>query len=180
MRTTLLGSLLDVAARNLARGAERGGPVRVRRRSTCAAPTCRSRSTGDAARLAGRLPRRARRRRSPSRTASAALAVGPLVARSWRGGGEPADFFALKGVLEALAAQLGAGARLRGGGGAVPAPGPLRARSRSAARRSAGSARSTRWSAGAWDIEAAVGLRNRRWPPLLGAADARARRPTRT
>jgi phenylalanyl-tRNA synthetase beta chain len=36
----------------------------------------------------------------------AALAVGPLVEKSWRGGGEPADFFALKGVLEALAAHL--------------------------------------------------------------------------
>ncbi|HEY5333009.1 MAG TPA: hypothetical protein VIJ21_05620, partial [Solirubrobacterales bacterium] len=36
-----------------------------------------------------------------------ALAVGPLVPRSWRGGGEPVDFFALKGVLEALAAGLG-------------------------------------------------------------------------
>ncbi len=36
-----------------------------------------------------------------------ALAVGPLVEKSWRGGGEPADFFALKGVLEALAGQLG-------------------------------------------------------------------------
>ncbi|HEX3324562.1 MAG TPA: hypothetical protein VHR65_05435, partial [Solirubrobacterales bacterium] len=35
------------------------------------------------------------------------LAVGPLVARSWRGGGEQADFFALKGVLEGLAGQLG-------------------------------------------------------------------------
>ncbi len=29
----------------------------------------------------------------------AALAVGPLVEQSWRGGGGPADFFALKGVL---------------------------------------------------------------------------------
>jgi phenylalanyl-tRNA synthetase beta chain len=35
------------------------------------------------------------------------VAVGPLVAKSWRGGGEQADFFALKGVLEALAGQLG-------------------------------------------------------------------------
>jgi phenylalanyl-tRNA synthetase beta chain len=33
--------------------------------------------------------------------------VGPLIAKSWRGGGEPADFFALKGALEALAGQLG-------------------------------------------------------------------------
>jgi phenylalanyl-tRNA synthetase beta chain len=36
------------------------------------------------------------------------LAVGSLTAKSWRGGGEPTDFFALKGALEALAGQLGA------------------------------------------------------------------------
>jgi phenylalanyl-tRNA synthetase beta chain len=36
-----------------------------------------------------------------------ALGSGPLVPRSWRGGGEAADFFALKAVLEALAGQLG-------------------------------------------------------------------------
>jgi phenylalanyl-tRNA synthetase beta chain len=35
------------------------------------------------------------------------LAAGPLASKSWRGGEEPADFFALKGVLEALAGQLG-------------------------------------------------------------------------
>src|SRR6185437_8716840 len=33
--------------------------------------------------------------------------VGPLAPRSWRGGGDKVDFFALKGVLEALAASLG-------------------------------------------------------------------------
>ena len=103
MRTTLLGSLLDVAARNLARGADRvalfeSGRVYLRRR----------RAAGERRRSAGRLPGRARRRRSPSRTGSAASRSGPLVAKSWRGGGEPADFFALKGVLEALAGQLGA------------------------------------------------------------------------
>ncbi|HWO16894.1 MAG TPA: hypothetical protein VNM89_09315, partial [Solirubrobacterales bacterium] len=37
----------------------------------------------------------------------AALAVGPLAPKSWRGGGEATDFFALKGALEALAGQLG-------------------------------------------------------------------------
>jgi phenylalanyl-tRNA synthetase beta chain len=37
------------------------------------------------------------------------LAVGPLAAKSWRGGGHPADFFALKGTLEGLAGQLGVG-----------------------------------------------------------------------
>ncbi|HEX6455291.1 MAG TPA: hypothetical protein VF009_02085, partial [Solirubrobacterales bacterium] len=37
----------------------------------------------------------------------AGIAVGSLAARSWRGGDEAADFFALKGALEALAGQLG-------------------------------------------------------------------------
>ena len=33
--------------------------------------------------------------------------MGPLTPASWRGGGEPADYFAIKGVLEGLAARLG-------------------------------------------------------------------------
>src|SRR5205085_3023474 len=37
----------------------------------------------------------------------AARAIGALGRRSWRGGGEAADFFALKGALESLARQLG-------------------------------------------------------------------------
>ena len=37
----------------------------------------------------------------------AALAVGPLVASSWDDPARPADFFTLKGVLEALGSQLG-------------------------------------------------------------------------
>jgi phenylalanyl-tRNA synthetase beta chain len=37
-----------------------------------------------------------------------ALVVGALAPPSWRDGGEPADFFALKGVLEGLTARLGA------------------------------------------------------------------------
>jgi phenylalanyl-tRNA synthetase beta chain len=100
MRTTLLGSLLDVAARNLARGREavalfeagavylRGGP-----------PTEGGPLAGD---FPGDTPAPVT---EPHRYG--ALAVGPLVPRSWRGGGEPVDFFALKGVLEALADGLG-------------------------------------------------------------------------
>jgi phenylalanyl-tRNA synthetase beta chain len=91
MRTLLLGSLLDIAARNTARGAgalalfesarvylEGEGDFAGDRQAPFAEPH----------RLAG-------------------IAVGPLAPRSWRGGGEAADFFALKGVLEGLAAQLG-------------------------------------------------------------------------
>jgi phenylalanyl-tRNA synthetase beta chain len=92
MRTALLGSLLDIAARNVSRGAgalslfesarvylEGVGEFAGERKSPFAEPH----------RLAG-------------------IAVGPLAPRSWRGGGEAADFFALKGVLEALATLLGA------------------------------------------------------------------------
>jgi phenylalanyl-tRNA synthetase beta chain len=100
MRTTLLGSLLDVAARNLARGREavalfEAGAVYLR-----GAPP---ESGGP---LAGNFPGN-----TPAPVTEphryGALASGPLVPRSWRGGGEPVDFFALKGVLEALAAGLG-------------------------------------------------------------------------
>ena len=100
MRTTLLGSLLDVAARNLSRGAEavalfEAGAVYLR-----GAPP---ESGGP---LAGNFPGDTSAPvTEPHRYG--VLAVGPLVPRSWRGGGEPVDFFALKGVLEALAASLG-------------------------------------------------------------------------
>ncbi|HEX3239220.1 MAG TPA: phenylalanine--tRNA ligase subunit beta [Solirubrobacterales bacterium] len=101
MRTTVLGSLLDVAARNVARGANRlalfeAGSVYL---------------PGDPpGEGAGALAGAFRGVRSAPVTEPhryAALALGPLVPRSWRGGGEPVDFFALKGVLESLAAQLG-------------------------------------------------------------------------
>jgi phenylalanyl-tRNA synthetase beta chain len=93
MRTTVLGSLLDVAQRNQAHGAEtvalfESGRVYL--------------DSGASEEFPGE---RAAPDREPHRIGC--LAVGPLVAKSWRGGGEPADFFALKGVLEALAGQLG-------------------------------------------------------------------------
>jgi phenylalanyl-tRNA synthetase beta chain len=100
MRTTLLGSLLDVAGRNLARGAEavalfEAGAVYLRG----APPATGGPLAGD---FPGDTPAPVT---EPHRYG--ALAVGPLAPRSWRGGGEPVDFFALKGVLEALAAGLG-------------------------------------------------------------------------
>ncbi len=100
MRTTLLGSLLDVAARNLARGREAVALFEAGAVYLCAAPP---KSGGP---LAGTFPGD-----TPAPATEphryGALAVGPLVPRSWRGGGEPVDFFALKGVLEALASGLG-------------------------------------------------------------------------
>ena len=106
MRTTVLGSLLDVARANLARDADARRPLRVwarlpasdRRRTSAGriGPSTRWRAISSAS----------SRLRSTSRTGSAASRSARW-SRSWRGGGEPADFFALKGVLEALAGQLG-------------------------------------------------------------------------
>jgi len=99
MRTTVLGSLLDVAQRNLARDADAIALFESGRVYLPVAP-----SSGGA--LAGDFPgERSAPDREPHRIGC--LAVGPLTAKSWRGGGEPADFFALKGVVEALAGQLG-------------------------------------------------------------------------
>ncbi len=92
MRTTLLGSLLDIAARNTARGAD----------AFALFESARVYLEGEGA-FAGDQPAPFA---EPHRLAG--IAIGPLSPRSWRGGGEPADFFSLKGVLEALAAQLGA------------------------------------------------------------------------
>ncbi len=100
MRTTLLGSLLDVAQRNRARGVDRislfeSGRVYL--------------STGDPGEspLAGGFPGE----RPPPFTEPhrlGCLAIGPLAPTSWRGEAETADFFALKGVLEALVGLLDA------------------------------------------------------------------------
>jgi phenylalanyl-tRNA synthetase beta chain len=100
MRTTVLGSLLDVAQRNLARGVDAVALFESGRVYLSGAPN------GDSGALAGNFPgERSAPDREPHRIGC--LAVGPLVAKSWRGGGEPVDFFALKGVVEALAGQLG-------------------------------------------------------------------------
>ena len=99
MRTTLLGSLLGAASRNLARGAEavalfESGAAYLRGQASGGGPLA-----GD---FPGQQPAPAV---EPHRFAC--LASGPLVPRSWRSEAQPADFFALKGVLEALSAQLG-------------------------------------------------------------------------
>ena len=102
MRTTLLGSLLDVARGNLARDAERVALFESGRVYLPAG------EAGDVP-LAGGFPgQRAAPFVEPHRLGC--LASGPLSPRSWRGGGEPADFFALKGVLEGLVARLGVAA----------------------------------------------------------------------
>jgi phenylalanyl-tRNA synthetase beta chain len=91
MRTTLLGSLLDVAARNAARGTD----------ALALFESARVYLEGEGE-FAGDRPSPVA---EPHRLA--AIAVESLAPRSWRGGGEAADFFALKGVVEALARGLG-------------------------------------------------------------------------
>jgi phenylalanyl-tRNA synthetase beta chain len=100
MRTTVLGSLLDVAQRNLSRDADAVALFESGRVYLPAGPGSGGALTGD---FPGERPAPDR---EPHRIGC--LAVGPLMAKSWRGGGEPVDFFALKGVVEALAGQLGA------------------------------------------------------------------------
>jgi len=127
MRTTLLGGLLGAAARNLARGAEavalfESGAAYLERAAGNAPdpPTSAEILYGDPKRgngkqrpvdpsvapLAGNF---SGKRAAPARERHrfACLAAGPLVPPSWRQQAQPADFFALKAVLEALAGQLG-------------------------------------------------------------------------
>jgi len=91
MRTTLLGSLLDVAQRNLARGAER---VSLFESGRVYLP-------GQSTDFPGERPAPDH---EPHRFGC--IAIGPPP-RSWRGDEVANDFFTLKGVLEALAGQLG-------------------------------------------------------------------------
>jgi phenylalanyl-tRNA synthetase beta chain len=101
MRTTLVGSLLAAAQHNLSRDAERvalfeSGRVYLDADTTGGVP------------LAGGF---AGKQATPFAEPHGlgCLAVGPMTPKSWRGGGERADFFALKAVLEGLAARLGVG-----------------------------------------------------------------------
>jgi phenylalanyl-tRNA synthetase beta chain len=101
LRTTLLGSLLDAGRYNLARGAERvalfeSGRAYLREGRSEAGGALGGEFSGDRPAPAF----------EPSRLGG--LAVGSLAPPSWRGEQHPADFFAVKGVLEALASELGA------------------------------------------------------------------------
>ncbi len=99
LRTTLLGSLLDAAQYNVAHGAERVALYESGR-----AYLKEGEGTGVlGGQFAGDRPSPAF---EPQRIGC--LAVGATAAPSWRDDSQPADFFALKGALEALAAQLGA------------------------------------------------------------------------
>jgi phenylalanyl-tRNA synthetase beta chain len=100
LRTTMLGSLLDAARHNLAHDAERvalceSGRIYLRQGS--------SRVDGVlGGSFAGRRPSPAY---EPQRIAC--LATGALRPGGWNGEAVESDFFAIKGALEALTAQLG-------------------------------------------------------------------------
>jgi phenylalanyl-tRNA synthetase beta chain len=144
MRTTVLGSLLDAARANLARDADRVALFECGRVYLPVDPPADEFPGDRPAPFA-----------EPHRIAC--LAVGPLVPAAWRGGGEPADFFAVKGVLEALAAALGAPLSFEADGEPFLHPG--RAARVSIADTAAG------WIGEvhplvcrAWDVEAATGF----------------------
>jgi phenylalanyl-tRNA synthetase beta chain len=163
MRTMVLGSLLDIASRNVARGADRlalfeAGSVYLQ-----------GDPPAEGSPLAGAFPGR-----TPAPATEpfrlACLATGPPVARSWRGGGEAADFFALKAVAEALARQLGTALDF------APAIEPFLHPGRAAAVTVAGAPAG--WLGEvhplvcrAWDLEAAVACEIDA-APLLAAAGA--------
>jgi phenylalanyl-tRNA synthetase beta chain len=99
-RTTLLGSLLDAARYNVAHGAE-GAAVFESGRAYL-----REGELPEDGVLAGKfVGKRPAPAFEPWRIG--ALATGAIRAGGWRGEGTGADFYSLKSVLEALAAQLG-------------------------------------------------------------------------
>ena len=101
LRTTLLGSLLDAARYNLARGTERVALSETGRAYLARGESPVGGVLGGA--FAGERPPPAFEPQS-----IAALASGPLTPASWGSEARPADFFAMKGVLETLAGRLGA------------------------------------------------------------------------
>lgn len=172
MRTTLLGSLLDIAARNVARGTSTLALFESARVYLQDAPTERKAVGVTANRpvdtLAGNFAGDQPAPFSePHRFAG--IAVGSLAPRSWRGGGEAADFFAVKGVLEALAAQLGIELDF------APAEQPFLHPGRSASISVAGSAAG--WLGEVhplvcrtWDLDAAVAFELDAAPLIEGAS----------
>ena len=107
LRTTLLGSLLDTARYNRAHGAER---VAVYESARVYLRDGEREGGVLGGEFVGERPAPAF---EPHRIGC--LAVGPLAAASWRDRGREADFFAVKGALEALARQLGVELEVRPG-----------------------------------------------------------------
>jgi phenylalanyl-tRNA synthetase beta chain len=99
LRTTLLGTLLDAARYNRAHGATSVAVFESGR------AYLRDGDRGDSPQAGAYAGERPAPAFEPLRIA--ALATGTARSGDWRGEEAPADFYALKGVLEALAAQLG-------------------------------------------------------------------------
>ncbi|HKG36139.1 MAG TPA: phenylalanine--tRNA ligase subunit beta [Solirubrobacterales bacterium] len=99
LRTTLFASLLDAARYNLDHAAER---VAVFESGRAYLAEGRLRGEPHGGEFSGARPAPAH---EPHRIG--ALAIGPLAAPGWTAGGGAGGFYALKGVLEALARQLG-------------------------------------------------------------------------
>ena len=108
LRTTLLGGLLDVARYNLAHGAERVAVAESGRAYLREGDPLPGTLGGS---FPGEQPAPAY---EPWRIAC--LASGPLHGGGWRGEPVEPDFYALKGVLEALAGQLGCPVNVEPGG----------------------------------------------------------------
>jgi len=110
MRTTLLGSLLGAAQGNLARDADRVALFESGRTYLNSPPTGPNVGVETTNRPVGPLGGGfAGERGAPFVEAHrlGALASWGLTPHDWRGWGTASDFFALKGVLEGLAARLG-------------------------------------------------------------------------
>ncbi|HET8592601.1 MAG TPA: phenylalanine--tRNA ligase subunit beta, partial [Solirubrobacterales bacterium] len=104
-RTAVIGSLLETAAYNVAHGAERVALVESGRAHL------REGELPQEGVLAGKfVGNRPAPAFEPWRIAC--LAAGPLRRGGWRAEAVDADFYSLKGVLEALAAQLGVGVQV--------------------------------------------------------------------
>jgi phenylalanyl-tRNA synthetase beta chain len=116
LRTTLLGSLLDAVRHNRAHGAERVAVFESGRAYLREGSSSQSGVLGGS--FAGRRPSPAY---EPQRIAC--LTTGDLWPGDWRGKPTVADFFSVKGVLEALAAQLGTGASVAEGSESFLHPG---------------------------------------------------------
>jgi phenylalanyl-tRNA synthetase beta chain len=100
LRTTLMGSLLDAARYNLARGAERASLYEVGRVYLREGDPVADGPLGGAFAGAQSPPAF-----EPQRVAC--VATGALVEGGWRDAGVEADFYAVKAVLDALGAGLG-------------------------------------------------------------------------
>ena len=147
MRTTLLGSLLDAARRNLARGAD---DVRLFECGAVYLPRATpSRRGGPATRGTRRRPDAAARAHAPRRAADR-----PLRPPTWREPHRRGDFFAAKGVLEALLDALRVAVAGRAGAGEpFLHPGRAARACSPATTAPAGSASCTRSSPRDWDLE---------------------------